>query len=272
MKKETLYLGRLVIRSFGGESFDQIIETGLSGRSSHSRGNFLYHFANYHGVGKIHYGELFKAKLSNVHRELIDGETPQYRDVTLDEFFQYVRFCVFPDHSIVMSDKSIFSADDFIDIFPILIRQNTRTMVNVNVNYRRTDSEIFDIIRHLERLTYVYVSKIRKSNPSPKPSFKQIEDFLDREGVDEYEASFRAEEQGSLNRDLDSHIMSAISLSDAGYGESLIEGHREGKQVTVKSWENAIQARIPPIPHEMWKEFVQAAKEAFAEYIHDDEG
>jgi len=116
----------------------------------------------------------------------------------------------------------------------------------------------------------VKISGLRKSNPSPKPTFKPIESFLEKEQTDEYSAVFKSDDKSKrgLNRDHESQIMSAISLAAAGYGDCTFSGKEKDDSLkTVNIKDNIIQGRVKMADKDNPEEFVNIVYNAFKEYI-----
>lgn len=244
----------------------------LLGRRSHTSRSYLYHFGNSQLVGESIYGEIFKAKLRGRHDELIPEEL-EYRQIQLNELYEFSRFCIFPDHTIAMSSKSKFSSEEFMQIFKKLFSANCPELVQVDINYRRDDYDIFKVIASFDKMTEVEIKNLKKSNPDPKPSFEAIENFLRNEQTDEYSAYFisKPESEKGLNRNYDSHIMSSISLTDGGYGESKIVGIKNGERIVINTADKIIQGVISKIAEEDASGFIASITNKFSKYINNKE-
>ena len=187
-----------------------------------------------------------------------------------DELIEYSRFCIFPDHTFIVTSRSKFNSDEFIDVFVELFKINTLDFVNLAINYRRDDDDIFNIIYNFKKLIGVEIKNLRKSNPNPKPTFEKIEKFLEEEQTDEFSAEFKSDDisQLGLNRNIDSIIMSAISLTDSGYGNSKIVGiEKNGEIRVIKTKDKIIQKVILKKPREEYLEFIKLIKIKFSQYI-----
>jgi hypothetical protein len=112
IRREVIKLGRIIIGYFGDMDISELFLKTLSGNRTYTSKSYLYHFANSKLVDKIIYGEIFKAKLQGLHNELIP-EKLQYRSIQINELYDYNRFCIFPDHTIAICEKSKFNSDDF---------------------------------------------------------------------------------------------------------------------------------------------------------------
>ncbi|HOO54833.1 MAG TPA: hypothetical protein PLY09_06330 [Methanothrix sp.] len=219
------------------------------------------------------YAEIYKTKLEGLHKELKSANELEYRDIRINEFYEYNRFVIFPDHTIAMCSKARFSSDEFIRIFKVLFNLNCPNYaVNVDINYRRDDYDIFDIINSFDKMVAVTIKKLRKSNPNPRPTFEKIEKFLEKEQTDEYSAQFISDQNSKygLTRDHDSHIMSAISLSDEGYGQSIIKGIRGVEQVVINTKDKIIQANVNKADKDKIQDFVGTITKKFSKYIRFD--
>lgn len=270
MNTEKIKLGKIVIKIWSGKDFHSTMKTVLAGRKYCTSSAFLYHFNNEKIVSdEIFYGELFKTRLSGEHVELVSDISLKYQDKKLDELYEYVRFCIFPDHSIIMTSKSNFNSDEFIKKFSELFKLNSPEFVRLDIRYVRDDYDIFEIIDNFDKMIEVTIKELRKSNPSPKPTFEKIEKFLENENVDEYSAGFKSDDHSSsgLQRNLNSHIMSAISLTDSGYGESQIIGLKDGEMITIKSKDKIIQSIITKLESTEFEEFIKLAWTKFQNFI-----
>jgi len=127
----------------------------------------------------------------------------------------------------------------------------------------------------------VKIKNLHKSNPSPKPTFEIIETFLKEEKTDEYSATFLSDtsSETGLTRDYKSHIMSGISLTDAGYGESIIKGLQKTKDakdteiIIISTKDRIIQSRIAKVEQENKIKFIKLLLNKFSEHIeHEMEG
>lgn len=113
---------------------------------------------------------------------------------------------------------------------------------------------------------------IRKSNPSPRPTFKKIEAFLEREKTDVYSGKFESEKTEGLARDLESHIMSGISIANSAYGDSIILGeNQDGGIEKIRLSDKRISKRIQKISYEKKIEFIRLILEKFNKYLSLDE-
>ncbi len=260
MVKENVKVGRIVLRYWGTLNFDQFMMRTLSGTKPHRGRSFLFHFNNPRSIHDIIYGEIFKTKLGHKYKELVSPENVEYIDREINELFKFIRFCIFPDHTIIFTNRSEFGPDEFLKVFIKLVRLNAPDIFNLDVIYQREDNKIFEIIKSLDRLAFVKILRLRKSNPDPKPTFEKIERFLENERTTEYSATFTSDKEEGLNREVDSHIMSAISLADAGYGEAEIQGIRKKESVRILSTDNIIQSDIDKIPYEDWETFLEIVK------------
>jgi hypothetical protein len=263
---EQANLARISHKYFGDKKPFDVIYDNLTGKRSKIIRKYLYHFKN---VSKykisyenkdldIVYGELYKTKLSYEHEVLEDQETLNYVPQIDDERFSVNRFLIFEDLSIVFTSNARLNSDQFVEVFEDLYHENCRDLVpDIRIQYRKRDIDIFERINLFSRLLKVELLKIRKSNPSPKPTFKKIEDFLKREQVDVYTGKFESESSTGLARDQDSHIMSGISIANAGYGGSIIFGqNKDGSVEIINIKDNIVRKRIQKIPFENQREFI----------------
>ena len=218
----------------------------------------------------IIYGEINKVKYKTKHHELINEENLEYKETELTELFEFCRFCIFPNHTMVISSKSKFDSDEFLKVFLKLFQKNCSEMVSrLQLHYIRNEEDIFKIIKTFKKMTYVQIHEIRKSNPDPRPTFEKIEKFLDNESTDVYSAEFKSESEKGLNRSYNSHIMSAISLAGAGYGECKFSGVNEnGESVSVDTRENIVQARIMRPERDEPSDFIRIVIKRFPIYIN----
>lgn len=116
------------------------------------------------------------------------------------------------------------------------------------------------------KLVEVTLTNIRKSNPTPRPTFKKIEDLLNNEKTDVLNATFKSEKTEGLSRELDSLIMSGISIADSGYGDSLIIGQNpNGHFEKIKLKDNVIRNGIHEPGNK--QEFVRLIIEIYKKYI-----
>ena len=194
----------------------------------------------------------------------------QYRSIQLNELYDYNRFCIFPDHTIAICDKSKFTSDDFLKVFQKLFGLNCPEFAQIDLNYRRDDYDIFEIIKGFDKMIDVGIKHLKKSNPSPKPTFEKIENFLRNEQTDEYSAQFLSNSNSlkGLNRDNGSHIMSAISLSDGGYGECRIVGLKDGASLVINTNDKIIQDAIEKAKHEDSEGFIGGILRKLGKYIN----
>jgi len=215
------------------------------------------------------YGEINKVKYKTKHSELINEEELEYKETELTELYEYCKFCIFPDHTMVISSKSKFDSDEFLKIFLNLFRKNCTELISrLELHYIRDEEDIFKIIKSFKKMTYVQIHEIRKSNPDPKPTFEKIEKFLDEENTDVYSAEFISESDIGLNRSFTSHIMSAISLAGAGYGECKFSGvNEEGESISIDTRENIVQARIGRTDRDEPRDFIKIVIKRFHKYI-----
>ncbi|MCK9442106.1 MAG: hypothetical protein M0Q13_11875 [Methanothrix sp.] len=146
----------------GEMDFSGLFLKTLSGSRTYTSRSYLYHFANSKLVDKNIYGEIFKAKLHGLHNEFIPDKL-QYRSIQLNELYDYNRFCIFPDHTIAICDKSKFTSDDFLKVFQKLFTRNCPEFAQINLNYRRDDYDIFEIIKGFDKMIDVDIKHLKKS-------------------------------------------------------------------------------------------------------------
>lgn len=274
LQTETVKLGRLVINYWGEKSFNELLDMVFSKKKAYTSRAYFYHFDNTEQVNGCYYGEINKTKLRRPHKELISKESFEYKDTELDELHEFARFVIYSDHSIVITNKAKFNSDEFIEIFKELFSLNCEEFAQVNINYRRNDIDIFSIIASFWKLIEVNIKKLRKSNPSPKPTFEKIEKFLEEEKTDEYSAAFLSDDRSEtgLTRDYSSHIMSGISLTDAGYGESTIKGIKGDEIIIINTKDKIIQSIIIKTDRENKVEFINLVLTKFSEFIAHENG
>ncbi|MDW7777177.1 MAG: hypothetical protein SCH39_12705 [Methanosarcinales archaeon] len=278
METETVKLARIIINHWEKQSFNEILYSVFSKKRPYTSRSYFYHFKNTELINGCYYGEINKTRLQKSHKELVSKESLEYRDTELDELHENARFVIFSDHSIAITSKAKFNSDEFIKVFKELFILNCEEYAQITINYRRNDLDIFSIINAFWKLIEVKIKNLRKSNPSPKPTFEKIEKFLMEEKTDEYYATFLSDQSSEtgLSRDYNSHIMSAISLTDEGYGESTIKGLQKTKGrndseiVVINTKDKIIQSRI--IKTENRLEFINAVLIKFSEFIkHEKE-
>lgn len=252
--------------------FNAFIAETLSGRKAYTSRSYFYHFANFRLIGNKIYGEIYKAKLQGVHNELIP-EKLEYRPIQLSELFESSRFCIFSDHTIAMTSKAKFNSEEFIDIFEKLSNLNSPKLAQFTINYRRDDYDIFKMIDSFDKMIEVEIKNLKKSNPDPRPSYEPIETFLKKEQTDEYSAHFisNGDSERGLNRNYNSHIMSAISLTDGGYGESIIIGFKNGEKIIINTIDKIIQGSINKVAEDDTSGFVVSVINKFSKYIDHKE-
>ena len=269
-------LGRITHKSFGKENPFEVILRGLKGQHPVSTKSFLYHLKNA-GVFsessfKVIYGEMYKSKLSSKH-QVLNKKNLSYDPEIIDELFSVSRFIIFTDLSIVFTSNSKLKDDTFIEIIKILYGINSEDLFSqIEIHYRKEDFDIFKKIESFSRMVEVELINIRKSNPIPRPTFKKIEAFLSREKTDVLNAKFKSETSEGLARDLESHIMSGISIADSGYGDSIISGQKpNGDFEIIKLKDKVIRKRIQYIPFEEKEKFIQLVVEEFGNYISQED-
>lgn len=268
-------LGRITHTSFGKEKSLFVISKGLKGTKSHQSKSFLYHFKNvetFMQPMELVYGEIYKSKLSSEHKEL-NKKDLTYDSKIIDEFFSMSRFVVFNDLSIVFTRNHLFKDDEFVKIFKKIYSLNADEFASqIDIHYRKEDFDIFDKINSFSRLVEVELMNIRKSNPIPKPTFDKIEALLEKERTDVLNAKFTSEKTEGLARDFESHIMSAISIADSGYGDSIILGQKQnGMFEKIKLRDYIIRKKIEYIPPEEDKKFIHLIIEEFGQYISSED-
>lgn len=263
MRKETIRLARASVNFWNKVDFKEIMLKTLIGKKAYISRTYFYHFNDSSLVGDVIYGEIYKARLRGHHNELISPENFEYRQIQMNELHETSKYCIFPDHTIAISSRSKFKSDEFIDIFKKLFNLNCPEFAQIEINYRKDDYDIFNIINSFDKMIEVDIKKLRKSNPDPKPSFDPIETFLKEERTDEYSADFVANQESpkGLNRDYSSHIMSAISLTDAGYGQSWITGIKNGAKIIIRSIDKIIEGTIDRIEEPDPSRFINAIVE-----------
>lgn len=277
---EQANIARITHTSFGDQNPFDIIFRGLKGEKPVTTRSFLYHFKNVEIVEldynsrreRVIYGELFRARLSSSH-DVLDKKTLNYKQAVIDEKVSSSRFTIFRDLSIVYTSNVLLDSDLFKLIFKQLYHDNADEYPSqIEIHYRKEDVDIFEKIQSFARLIMVELINIRKSNPSPKPTFQKIEAFLERERTDVFSGKFESEKPEGLARDLDSHIMSGISIADSAYGDSIILGqHADGGIEKIRLSDKRISERIQKIPYENKIEFVRLILEKFNKYISLDE-
>lgn len=276
---EQANLARITHKSFGDKNPFDIIFQGLKGTNTVTTRSFLYHLKNvdifeldYNNKHeKIIYGELFKAKLSAAH-EVLDKETLNYKPQIIDEKFSSSRFTIFRDLSIIFTSNARLDSELFRFIFKQLYQKNANELFSqIDVHYRKEDFDIFEKIKSFARLIKVELINIRKSNPSPRPTFKKIEAFLEREKTDVFSGKFESEKKEGLARDLDSHIMSGISIANSAYGDSIVLGETlDGGIEKIRLSDKRISKRIQKIPYDKKIEFIRLVLEKFYKYLSLD--
>lgn len=281
MQTETIKLGRIVINYWEKKPFNDLLKSVFSNNRPYTSKSYFYHFHETELIDGCYYGEINKTRLQKFHKELTSKESFQYQDIELDELHEFARFVIFSDHSIAITSKAKFNSDEFIKIFKELFALNCEDFAQFSINYRRNDEDIFSIINGFWKLIEVKIKNLHKSNPSPKPTFEKIETFLKEEKTDEYSATFLSNRnsEAGLTRDYNSHIMSGISLTDAGYGGSIIKGLQKTKSVEdieiiiINTKDRIIQSRIAKVERESKIEFINLILKKFSEYIeHEREG
>jgi hypothetical protein len=278
LQTETIKLGRIVINYWGKKPFNDLLKSVFSNNRPYTSKSYFYHFHETELIEGCYYGEINKTRLQKFHTELTSKESFQYKDIELDELHEYARFIIFSDHSIAITSKAEFNSDNFIKIFKELFALNCDGYAQISINYRRNDEDIFSIINGFWKLIEVKIKNLHKSNPSPKPTFEMIETFLKEEKTDEYSATFLSDSNSEtgLTRDYNSHIMSGISLTDAGYGESLIKGLQKTKSVEdieiiiINTKDRIIQSRIAKVERESKIEFINIVLKKFSKYIEHE--
>lgn len=267
---ELIKMGRIIINYWEKINFEDFIVKTLLGKKTYTSRKYLYHFKNAKLINKGIYGEIYKARLKGLHDQLVSENELEYRPIQLDELEEYCRFCIFSDHTIAMTSKARFNSDEFIKIFAQLSALNSPKLAQIEIKYRRDDYDVFSIIDSFNKMIAVEIKKLRKSNPSPKPTFEKIEAFLKKEQTDEYSAEFKSDEASDvgLSRRHDSHIMSAISLSDAGYGESRIVGIKDGELIIINTKDKVIQGFIDKANKDDSGRFFDAILSKFGKHIN----
>ncbi|MDW7732790.1 MAG: hypothetical protein SCH66_10230 [Methanolobus sp.] len=269
-------LGRITHKSFGKEDPFGVILRGLKGKNIVSTKSFLYHLKNVFAYSKsdfeVIYGELYKSKLSSKH-QVLDKTNLTYGPEIIDEFFSVSQFVIFRDLSIVFTSSSKLRDDNFIEMIEILYSLNSEELFSqIEVHYRKEDFDIFKKIESFSRMIEVELINIRKSNPTPRPTFEKIEAFLSRERTDVLNAKFKSETSDGLARDLESHIMSGISISDSGYGDSIITGQKQnGDFETIRLKDKVIRKRIQYLPLEEKEQFINLIIEMFGKYVSSED-
>ena len=273
---EQANLARITHKSFGDKNPFEVIFQDLKGADFVTKKAFLYHFKNveifeleYNNKhGKTIYGELFKAKLSSQH-EILDKKTLDYKHELIDEKYSSSRFIIFRDLSIVFTSNARLNSDLFIFMFKKLYHKNADELFSqIEIHYRKEDFDIFEKIRLFARLIKVELINIRKSNPTPRPTFKKIEKFLDREKTDVFSGKFESEKEEGLARDSESHIMSGISIANSAYGDSIILGQNpDGGIEKIRLKDKRITKRIQKIPYDKKEEFIKSILEKFYKYL-----
>jgi len=270
-------LGRITHTSFENEKPFNVICRGLKGKTPLSTKSFLYHLKNINRFSvntnnKVIYGEMFKSKLSSEH-QVLNKTNLTYNPEIIDELFSVSRFVIFEDLSIVFTSSHMLNHENFIDIFEQLYHINSEDLFShIKIHYRKEDFEIFEKIKSFSRLVTVELINIRKSNPTPRPTFEKIEAFLDREKTDVFTALFKSEKEEGLARDLESHIMSGISIADSAYGDCKLLGQKQnGEFEKINIKDKAIRKRIKQIPIEEQENFVNLIMEVFGKYISSED-
>lgn len=277
---EQANIGRITHTSFGDKNSFNIIFNSLKGEKTVTTRSFLYHFRNVeifeldylNRHERIIYGELFKAKLASSH-DVLNKKTLDYNLAVIDEKFSSSRFTIFKDLSIIFTSNARLDSELFKIIFKELYKKNiTEFPSQIEIHYRKEDFDIFEKIKLFARLIKVELINIRKSNPSPRPTFKKIEAFLEREKTDVFSGKFESESKEGLARDLESHIMSGISIADSAYGDSIIMGQNPNGDIErIRLRDNRISKRIQKIPYEKKIVFIRLVLEKFYEYLSLDE-
>jgi hypothetical protein len=200
---------------------------------------------------------------------LVDKETLTYDPEIIDELFSINKFLIYSDLSIVFTSSYKLDDESFINYFKQLYHLNAAELFsNIEIHYQKDDFDIFEKIKSFARLVEVDLLNVRKSNPCPKPTFEKIESLLNKEKTDVLTAKFKSENNEGLTRNLDSHIMSGISIADSGYGDSIILGqNNDGNYEKIKLKDRAIRARIDETITEEKRKFAIFVLELFAKYI-----
>lgn len=270
-------LGKITHKFFGKEKPLNIIHAGLKGNVAVSSTSFLYHFNNVNllKIPESHfiYGELYKSKLSSKHDVLVNKVTLTYDPEVIDELFAISKFVIYSDLSIIFTSSYKINDDAFIEYFKQLYHLNaTELFSNIEIHYQKDDFDIFEKIKSFSRLVEVELINIRKSNPCPKPTFEKIEALLEKERTDVLTAKFKSEKNAGLARDLDSHIMSGISIADSGYGDSIILGQNaDGNFEKIKLKDRAIRKRIDERVTEEKTQFAIFMHKIFSKYIFSED-
>lgn len=270
-------LGKITHKSFGKEKPLDVIYGGLKGNVVVSSKSYLYHFKKV-DLFEINqscaiYGELYKSKLSSKHEVLTNKETLTYDPEIIDELFAVSKFVIFMDLSIAFTSNHKMNDATFMDYFKKVYHVNANEFGSkIEIHYQKDDFDIFEKINSFSRLVEVYLINIRKSNPCPKPTFEKIEALLDKEKTDVLTAKFKSEKQTGLSRDLDSHIMSGISIADSGYGDSVILGQNpDGNFEKINLRDKALRKRIDETVTDEKKQFALVLLSVFKKYIFSED-
>lgn len=270
-------LGKITHKFFGQDKPFDIIYAGLKGNLVISSKLFLYHFNNVDLLkvsdSHVMYEQLYKSKLSSKHDVLVDKETLTYDPEIIDELFAISEFFIYSDLSIVFTSSHKIDDDIFIKYFKELYHHNANELFsNIEIHYQKDDFDIFEKIKSFSRLVEVKLINVRKSNPFPKPTFKKIEALLDKEKTDVLTAKFISEKSTGLARDLDSHIMSGISIADSGYGDSIILGQNaDGNFEKINLKDRAIRKRIDETATKDKTQFATLVYKMFGKYIFSED-
>ncbi len=267
---ETLKLAKIRIISYENKTFEEIMERVFTSEVRFTPKKNAYFFKKYSVfLDGVIYGEAHKFKLNKLDIDLSDDMSKEEinRHNPLDAT---VRFAVFPDHSIVISSKQRFGSDMFIKTFDHVFRSvYPKYEAEASISYIRDDKDIFAIIDNFKRLVEVEIKGIKKSNPSPKPTYKKIEDFMKKQNTEVYSMKMVGYNEKGINRDHDGHVMSAISLSNGGYSDKCEFTGEEGtggfRRINVNDL--IMVKKVEQAPVDQPESFVKTALQAFIKRI-----
>lgn len=270
MGTEELKLCKVRIISYEEKSFEVMMEQVFTSDINYISGKSTFFFKNYFkDSNDLIYGEAHKFKLNKIDIDLSDDMASEVEN-RHNPLEAIVRFIIFSNHTIVISSKQKFNSDMFIKMFDYIFSSlYPKYEAEASISYMKEDDDIFSIIRNFKRLVEVEVKGLKKSNPSPKPTFKEIEDFMKKVSTDVYSMKMVSYDKQGLDRSDDGHTMSAISLSNSGYADKCEfigeEVSGDFKRINIKDL--IIGKRVEKVPDEDREGFINSVVKAFHKYV-----
>ncbi len=124
----------------------------------------------------------------------------------------------------------------------ILEEANERMFFSAEVAPIREEGSVGEALTRLTTVRRIDIS-LHPSNPSSRDVWQRTDERMRNGKVGRFEQSFIAGDEGGLQPD--DGMLADIAMAEDGYGTAEVAGVQDGKETTVRSDENPVNAKAP---------------------------